>query len=235
MLVVEGLEVRYGVIPAVKNLNIEVKQGEIVTLIGANGAGKSTTLKTISGLVRPHAGKIMFEGQDITGKPAHEIVAMGISQIPEGRGIFPNLTVRENLKLGMMVRKDSKGEQNKDLEMVFSWFAILRERINQVAGTLSGGEQQMLAIGRALMMRPKLMLMDEPSMGLAPLFIQQIFDIIKEINAKGTTIVLVEQNAWMALSTAHRAYALETGEITASGAAENLLHDPSIKRAYLGY
>ena len=235
MLVVEGLEVRYGVIPAVRNLNIEVKQGEIVTLIGANGAGKSTTLKTISGLVRPHAGKIIFEGQDITGKQAHEIVAMGIVQIPEGRGIFPNLTVRENLKLGMMGRKDSKGEQKRELEMVFSWFAVLRERLNQIAGTLSGGEQQMLAIGRALMMRPKLLLMDEPSMGLAPLLVQQIFAIIKEINAKGTTIILVEQNAWMALSTAHRAYALETGEITTSGEAKTLLHDPSIKRAYLGY
>lgn len=235
MLVIEGLEVRYGVIPAIKNLSLEVKQGEIVTLIGANGAGKSTTLKTISGLVRPCRGKVFFEGQDITDKPAHEIVAMGISQIPEGRGIFPNLTVRENLKLGLMLRKDSKEKQQKDMEIVFGRFAILRERLNQIAGTLSGGEQQMLAIGRALLMRPKLLLMDEPSMGLAPIFIQQIFDIIKEINAGGTTIVLVEQNAWMALAIAHRAYALETGEITASGSADDLLHDPIIKQTYLGY
>ena len=235
MLTIEGLEVRYGVIPAVKNMNLHVEQGEIVTLIGANGAGKSTTLKTISGLVTPYKGKITFEGQDITNRKAHEIVSLGISQIPEGRGIFPNLTVRENLKLGMMLRKDSKAEQNSDLEKVFDRFAILRERIGQIAGTLSGGEQQMLAIGRALMARPKLLLMDEPSMGLAPLLIQRIFEIITEINATGTTVILVEQNAWMALSIAHRAYALETGEIISSGKAQDLLHDPVIKQAYLGY
>lgn len=235
MLAIEGLEVRYGVIPAVKNMNMEVNQGEIVTLIGANGAGKSTTLKTVSGLVPAYQGKISFEGRDITKTPAHEIVAMGISHIPEGRGIFPNLTVWENLKLGMMLRKDSKAEQDKDLENVFGRFAILKERIKQIAGTLSGGEQQMLAIGRALMARPRLLLMDEPSMGLAPLLIQRIFEIIKDINAAGTTVVLVEQNAYMALSIAHRAYALETGEIISSGIAKDLLHDPVIKQAYLGY
>ena len=235
MLTIEGLEVRYGVIPAVKNMNLHVEQGEIVTLIGPNGAGKSTTLKTISGLVTPYKGKITFEGQDITNRKAHEIVSLGISQIPEGRGIFPNLTVRENLKLGMMLRKDSKAEQDEDLEKVFGRFAILKERIKQIAGTLSGGEQQMLAIGRALMARPRLLLMDEPSMGLAPLLIQRIFEIIKDINATGTTVVLVEQNAYMALSIAHRAYALETGEIISSGDAKQLLHDPVIKQAYLGY
>lgn len=235
MLTIEGLEVRYGVIPAVKNMSLHVEQGEIVTLIGANGAGKSTTLKTISGLIKPHQGKISFEGQDITHLDAHKIVALGISQIPEGRGIFPNLTVRENIKLGMLLRKDSKAEQQRDLESVFERFAILRERINQIAGTLSGGEQQMLAIGRALMARPKLLLMDEPSMGLAPLLIQRIFEIIKEINAAGTTVILVEQNARMALAIANRAYALETGEVIASGKAQDLLHDPVIKQAYLGY
>ncbi len=234
MLAIEGLEVRYGVIPAVKNMNMEVNQGEIVTLIGANGAGKSTTLKTVSGLVPAYQGKISFEGRDITKTPAHEIVAMGISHSPEGRGIFPNLTVWENLKLGMMLRKDSKAEQDKDLENVFGRFAILKERIKQIAGTLSGGEQQMLAIGRALMARPRLLLMDEPSMGLAPLLVDAIFDIIETINRQGMTILLVEQNAQVALSIAHRGYVMQAGEVVLRDSAKNLRENEMVRRLYLG-
>ena len=236
MLKIEELEVRYGVIPAVKGMNLTIKQGEIVTLIGANGAGKSTTLKTISGLVRPAAGRIWFNGQDITTRPAHEIVSLGLFQAPEGRGIFANLTVMENLMLGAYLRKDKHQAREEDLPMVFERFPRLKERIRQMAGTLSGGEQQMLAIARSLMGRPQLLLLDEPSMGLSPILVKEIFKIIEDINRNnGTTILLVEQNARLALKVAHRAYVLETGEIVASGQAHALLHDPEINKAYLGY
>ncbi|MCL6614387.1 MAG: ABC transporter ATP-binding protein, partial [Firmicutes bacterium] len=210
-----------------------VAEGEIVTLIGDNGAGKSTTLKTISGLLRPRSGSIRFAGEDLTRVPAHRIVALGISQVPEGRRVFANLTVMENLELGAYCRTDAAGIR-EDLERVFSLFPRLAERRRQVAGSLSGGEQQMLAMARGLMSRPRLMLMDEPSMGLAPLLVQEIFRIIGEINAAGTTILLVEQNAHMALSIAHRAYVLETGRIVLSGPARELAQDPKVKEAYLG-
>ncbi|MHC1761653.1 MAG: ABC transporter ATP-binding protein [Negativicutes bacterium] len=235
MLVVESLEVRYGVIPALRGISLHVEQGEIVTLIGANGAGKSTTLKTISGLIRPAAGRITFEGKDLTTYPAHEIVGLGIAHVPEGRGIFPNLTVKENLKLATFRRKDGRKALEEDMATVFDGFPVLKERTGQMAGTLSGGEQQMLAIGRALMARPQLVLMDEPSMGLAPLLVRQIFDIIREINGKGTTVLLVEQNARMALSIAHRGYILETGEIIKEGTASELVNDPQVAASYLGY
>ena len=235
MLVVESLEVRYGVIPALRGISLHVEQGEIVTLIGANGAGKSTTLKTISGLIRPAAGWITFEGKDLAAYPAHEIVGLGIAHVPEGRGIIPNLTVKENLKLATFRRKDGRKALEDDMATVFDGFPVLKERTGQMAGTLSGGEQQMLAIGRALMARPQLVLMDEPSMGLAPLLVRQIFDIIREINVKGTTVLLVEQNARMALSIAHRGYILETGEIIKEGTAAELVNDPQVAASYLGY
>ena len=233
MLKIDNIDVYYGAIHALKGISLEVKEGEIVTLIGANGAGKSTTLRTISGLLKPKTGSITFLGQDIAGVRAHEIVKKGISQVPEGRRVFAEMTVMENLDLGAFVRKDKAGIQ-QDLKHVFELFPRLEERKNQSAGTLSGGEQQMLAMGRALMSRPKLLLLDEPSMGLAPLLIKEIFNIIVDINKSGTTVLLVEQNANMALSIAHRAYVLETGRITLSGSAQELAASEDVRKAYLG-
>lgn len=233
MLKIDNIDVYYGAIHALKGISLEVKEGEIVTLIGANGAGKSTTLRTISGLLKPKTGSITFLGQDIAGVRAHEIVKKGISQVPEGRRVFAEMTVMENLDLGAFVRKDKAGIQ-QDLKHVFELFPRLEERKNQSAGTLSGGEQQMLAMGRALMSRPKLLLLDEPSMGLAPLLIREIFNIIVDINKSGTTVLLVEQNANMALSIANRAYVLETGRITLSGSAKELAASEDVRKAYLG-
>ena len=233
MLKIDNIDVYYGAIHALKGISLEVKEGEIVTLIGANGAGKSTTLRTISGLLKPKTGSITFLGQDIAGVRAHEIVKKGISQVPEGRRVFAEMTVMENLDLGAFVRKDKAGIQ-QDLKHVFELFPRLEERKNQSAGTLSGGEQQMLAMGRALMSRPKLLLLDEPSMGLAPLLIKEIFNIIVDINKSGTTVLLVEQNANMAHSIANRAYVLETGRITLSGSAKELAASEDVRKAYLG-
>ena len=233
MLKIEDLNVYYGAIHAIKGISLEVREREIVTLIGANGAGKSTTLRTVSGLLKPKSGSIKFLGESIDGMAAHNIVQKGISQVPEGRRIFADMTVRENLELGAFIRSDTDGIA-ADLEMVFSRFPRLKERLDQQAGTLSGGEQQMLAMGRALMSRPRLLLLDEPSMGLAPLLIKEIFSIIKDINATGTTVLLVEQNANMALSIANRAYVLETGRITLSGDAQKLASSEDVKKAYLG-
>ena len=233
MLKIDDINVFYGAIHAIKGVSLEVNEGEIVTLIGANGAGKSTILRTISGLLKPKGGSINFLGNDIAGKAAHEIVKAGISQVPEGRRIFAEMTVLENLELGAFTRKDNDGIK-EDMEMVFARFPRLKERISQQAGTLSGGEQQMLAMGRALMCRPKLLLLDEPSMGLAPLLIREIFSIIEDINKAGTTVLLVEQNANMALSIAHRAYVLETGRITLSGDAKKLAASEDVRKAYLG-
>lgn len=233
MLKIDNIDVYYGAIHALKGISLEVNQGEIVTLIGANGAGKSTTLRTISGLLKPKNGSITFMGKNIAGVPAHQIVREGISQVPEGRRVFAEMTVMENLDLGAFIRKDKAGIQ-KDLKTVFELFPRLEERRNQSAGTLSGGEQQMLAMGRALMSRPKLLLLDEPSMGLAPLLIKEIFHIIEDINKGGTTVLLVEQNANMALSIANRAYVLETGRITLSGAAQELAASEDVRKAYLG-
>ena len=233
MLKIDNIDVYYGAIHALKGISLEVNEGEIVTLIGANGAGKSTTLRTISGLLKPKAGSITFLGQNIAGVRAHEIVKKGISQVPEGRRVFAEMTVMENLDLGAFVRKDKAGIQ-QDLKHVFELFPRLEERKNQSAGTLSGGEQQMLAMGRALMSRPKLLLLDEPSMGLAPLLIKESFNIIVDINKSGTTVLLVEQNANMALSIANRAYVLETGRITLSGKAQDLAASEDVRKAYLG-
>jgi branched-chain amino acid transport system ATP-binding protein len=233
LLELENVTLLYGRIEALHGISLTVGEGEIVALIGANGAGKSTTMRAISGL-RPVAhGAIRFEDQDITKLRADLRVVRGVSQAPEGRGIFPGMTVRENLDMGSYTRRN-RVEINQDLERVFTLFPRLKERERQVGGTLSGGEQQMLAVGRALMSRPKLMLLDEPSMGLAPMLIKQIFDIVVEINQQGTTVLLVEQNAQQALSRAHRAYVLETGSIVKSGTGEELLHDPAVKDAYLG-
>ncbi len=233
MLQVKDINVYYGAIHALKNLSIDVEQGSIVTLIGANGAGKTTTLKTISGLLKPKSGNVFFKGTEVNKIPPEKIVAMGISQVPEGRRVFATMSVLENLEMGAYLRTDKKAMQN-DLENVFNRFPRLMERRKQLAGTLSGGEQQMLAIGRALMARPELMLMDEPSMGLAPLLVKEIFEIIKDINEKGTTILLVEQNAHMALSIAHKAYVIETGQIVLEGTAQELMNSPEVKKAYLG-
>ena len=233
MLKIDNIDVYYGAIHALKGISLEVNEGEIVTLIGANGAGKSTTLRTISGLLKPKTGSITFLGQSIAGVRAHEIVKKGISQVPEGRRVFAEMTVMENLDLGAFVRKDKAGIQ-QDLKHVFELFPRLEERKNQSAGTLSGGEQQMLPMGRALMSRPKLLLLDEPSMGLAPLLIKEIFNIIVDINKSGTTVLLVEQNANMALSIANRAYVLETGRITLSGKAQDLAASEDVRKAYLG-
>ncbi len=233
MLKIDNLHVYYGAIHAIKGISLEVNQGEIVTLIGANGAGKSTALRTISGLLKPKEGTIAFEGNSIGGVPAHEIVKQGISQVPEGRRIFAEMTVMENLELGAFTRSDKDGIK-ADLKLVFERFPRLEERKEQQAGTLSGGEQQMLAMGRALMSRPRLLLLDEPSMGLAPLLIREIFSIIVDINKTGTTVLLVEQNANMALSIAHRAYVLETGRITLSGDAKELAASEEVRKAYLG-
>lgn len=233
MLKIEKIDVYYGAIHALKGISVEVQEGEIVTLIGANGAGKSTILRTVSGLLRPKVGQVSFEGKNIAGIAAQDIVKLGISQVPEGRRVFANMSVLENLELGAYIRNDKKGIQ-EDMEKVFVRFPRLSERRSQLAGTLSGGEQQMLAMGRALMSRPRLLLLDEPSMGLAPLLVKEIFSIIKEINASGTTVLLVEQNAHMALSIAHRAYVLETGRITLSGDAKELAASEEIRKAYLG-
>lgn len=233
-LEVKDLRVHYGKIEAIKGISFFVNQGEIVSLIGANGAGKTTTLKTISGLRNVSLGQILFDGQDISKMSAHERVDLGISQAPEGRGIFPGMTVLENLEIGKFNRKDRKKEMAEDLEKVYTLFPRLKERLSQAGGTLSGGEQQMLAIGRALMARPKLLLLDEPSMGLAPQMIANIFRIITEINKQGVTILLVEQNAQQALQRADRAYVLETGNITKEAKASDLLNDPDVKAAYLG-
>ena len=231
MLKIEDLRVNYGGIEAVKGISFEVPEKSIVTLIGANGAGKSTTLRTIAGLVSAGSGRITFLGEDITGKSADIVVSKGITLVPEGRRVFPDLTVLENLKIGAYLRKDSIAS---DLEWVYELFPRLKERSWQAAGTLSGGEQQMLAVGRALMSRPKLMMMDEPSLGLAPIVVKGIFDIIRKINAEGVTILLIEQNANMAIHTADLAYVLETGRITLSGTGKELLTNEAVKKAYLG-
>ena len=233
MLKIDNIHVYYGAIHALKGVSLEVHKGEIVTLIGANGAGKSTTLRTVSGLLAPKSGSISFLGENIAGMPAHEIVKHGISQVPEGRRIFAEMSVQENLEMGAFTRKDKAGVE-KDFEIVYNRFPRLKERRKQQAGTLSGGEQQMLAMGRALMSRPKLLLLDEPSMGLAPLLIKEIFSIIEDINREGTTVLLVEQNANMALSIAHRAYVMETGRITLQGAAKDLAASEDVRKAYLG-
>ena len=233
-LEIKDLRVHYGKIEAIKGVSVVVNQGEIVTLIGANGAGKTTILKTISGLRPVSSGDITFDGVSINKIPAHERVDLGISQVPEGRGIFPGMTVLENLEMGKFNRKDRKNEMDEDLDRVYTLFPRLKERIAQAGGTLSGGEQQMLAMGRALMARPKVLLLDEPSMGLAPQMIANIFRIITEINKQGVTILLVEQNAQQALQRAHRAYILETGNVTKEAAASDLLNDPAVREAYLG-
>jgi branched-chain amino acid transport system ATP-binding protein len=232
MLKVEDINVYYGSIHAIKGISFDVNEGEIVTLIGANGAGKSTTLNTIGGLLKPKTGSIEFQGASLLGVPAHKIVGKGMALCPEGRRIFLQLTVQENLEMGAYTRPGS--EIAASIEDVYERFPRLKERYKQVAGTLSGGEQQMLAMGRALMSKPKLMMLDEPSMGLAPILVEQIFDIIKELNKSGTTILLVEQNAQMALSIAHRAYVLETGRIVTSGTGAELLHNDAVRKAYLG-
>lgn len=233
MLEVKDLEVYYGAIHAVKGISLRVEDGQIVTLIGSNGAGKSTTLHTISGLIKPRSGNILFDGTDITGTPAHKIVASGLVQVPEGRHVFANMSVMENLDMGAYLRKDKDGIE-KDKKKVFELFPRLFERKNQLSGTLSGGEQQMLAMGRALMERPRVLLLDEPSMGLAPLLVKEIFSIIKTINEEGTTVLLVEQDANMALSIADYAYVLETGRITLSGPAADLSASEAVRKAYLG-
>ena len=233
LLKIENLSVHYGAIQALHGVSIAVEPGEIVTLIGANGAGKSTTLRAVSGLVKPSAGTITFDGKNLAGLAPHKILRRGLAQVPEGRGIFPNLTVDENLDLGAFARSDRKNIAD-DRERVFALFPRLKERIDQRAGTLSGGEQQMLAIGRALLARPRLLLLDEPSLGLAPQLVQTIFKIIREINASGTTIFLVEQNAHMALRVAHRAYVLEVGAVVMQGDAKQLAASDEVKKAYLG-
>ena len=233
-LEIKDLHVFYGKIEAIKGVSIHVNQGEIVTLIGANGAGKTTMLKTISGIRPVTRGQILFDGQEINRIQAHQRVELGISQAPEGRGIFPGMTVLENLEMGKFFRKNRKTEMNEDLDRVYGLFPRLKERVDQAGGTLSGGEQQMLSIARALMQRPKVLLLDEPSMGLAPMMIQNIFNIITEINNQGTTILLVEQNAQQALQRAHRAYILEVGHVTKEAPAKDLLNDPAVKEAYLG-
>lgn len=233
MLEVKNLCVNYGAIKALHGISFDVNQGEIITLIGSNGAGKTTTLHSISNIIKKYSGTIVFKGEDITNIGADKIVAKRLVQVPEGRRVFANLSVLENLQLGAYLRKDRAGIE-KDLEHVFSLFPRLKERVKQAAGTLSGGEQQMLAMGRALMSQPELLLLDEPSMGLAPILVDEIFEIVKRINADGTTILLVEQNAFKALSIADRAYVLETGEIIKSGNAAELLNDDSVKNAYLG-
>lgn len=233
MLEVKDLQVHYGMIQAIKGIDFEVNKGEVVALIGANGAGKTTTLHTVSGLLQASGGSVVFEGKDITKMPGHKIVALGMAHVPEGRRVFAQLTVYENLLMGAYTRKD-KQEIQEALDMVYSRFPRLEERKTQPAGTLSGGEQQMLAMGRALMSHPSIILMDEPSMGLSPIFVNEIFDIIKEVSASGTTVLLVEQNAKKALDIANRAYVLETGKIVLSGNAKELKNNDAIKKAYLG-
>ena len=232
MLKVEGLNVYYGSIHAIKGVSFEVNQGEIVTMIGANGAGKSTTMNTVAGLLKPKSGSITFEGHDITSTPASKVVSLGLALCPEGRRVFQQMSVRENLEMGGYTRP--AGELAASLDQVFEQFPRLKERQRQIAGTLSGGEQQMLAMGRALMSKPKLLMLDEPSMGLAPLLVEQIFEIVLKLNQAGTTILLVEQNAQMALSIANRAYVLETGQVVKEGSADALMHDDAVRKAYLG-
>lgn len=233
MLEVNDLQVYYGMIHAIKGVSFHVNEGEIIALIGANGAGKTTILHTITGLIAPKGGQVVFEGKDITKTPAHKIVELGMAHVPEGRRVFAQLSVYQNLKMGAYTRSD-KNEIEESLEMVYKRFPRLEERKNQMAGTLSGGEQQMLAMGRALMSKPKIILMDEPSMGLSPILVNEIFDIIQSVSASGTTVLLVEQNAKKALAIADRAYVLETGKISLDGNAKDLLNDDSIKKAYLG-
>lgn len=233
MLEIKDLEVFYGMIQAIKGVSFEVNEGEVIALIGANGAGKTTILHTITGLLESKKGTVTFDGKDITKVPAHRIVSMGMAHVPEGRRVFANLTVYQNLKMGAYTRKD-KTEIEETLENVYKRFPRLKERHNQMSGTLSGGEQQMLAMGRALMSHPRILLMDEPSMGLSPIFVNEIFDIIKEVSAGGTTVLLVEQNAKKALSISDRGYVLETGKIVLEGKSEELLNNDSIKKAYLG-
>ncbi len=233
MLEVKDLQVYYGMIHAIKGVSFHVNEGEVIALIGANGAGKTTILHTITGLIAPKGGQVMFEGKDITKTPAHKIVELGMAHVPEGRRVFAQLSVYQNLKMGAYTRSD-KNEIEESLEMVYKRFPRLEERKNQMAGTLSGGEQQMLAMGRALMSKPRIILMDEPSMGLSPILVNEIFDIIQSVSASGTTVLLVEQNAKKALAIADRAYVLETGKISLDGNAKDLLNDDSIKKAYLG-
>ena len=233
MLEVKDLEVYYGMIQAIKGVSFHVDQGEVIALIGANGAGKTTILHTVTGLLSPKKGSVVFEGQEVTKIPAHKIVSLGMAHVPEGRRVFAELSVYENLKMGAYTRKD-KSEIEENLQKIYERFPRLKERKNQMAGTLSGGEQQMLAMGRALMSQPKIILMDEPSMGLSPILVNEIFDIIQEVSKSGTTVLLVEQNAKKALSIADRAYVIETGRIALEGRAEDLLRDDSIKKAYLG-
>nr|WP_209010516.1 ABC transporter ATP-binding protein [Clostridium aminobutyricum] len=227
------MSISYGVVPAVKAINLKIKRGQIVSLIGTNGSGKTTTLRAISGLAKVNGGQIIFEGNDLTNSDTYKIVEMGISHVPEGRGVFPNLTVLDNLIIGAFIRNDKEGVK-QDLQEVFSFFPHLEKRKNQLAGTLSGGEQQMLAIGRAIMAKPKLLLLDEPSMGLAPIIVKEIFKVIKQVNDKGTTILLVEQNSKMALSIANYGYVLETGKIVAEGNVEDLKRNDLIRTIYLG-
>ena len=233
MLTLENISVSYGAIEALNGISMHVEQGEVVTLIGANGAGKTTTLRTITGLLSPRAGRVLYENEEISGLPTHKLVARGISMSPEGRGVFANLTVRENLQMGAYLKKN-KREIAEDMEQAYTMFPRLKERQSQKAGTLSGGEQQMLAMGRALMSRPRLLLLDEPSLGLAPLVVHTIFQAIEDIRSEGTTILLVEQNANAALRHSNRAYVLETGQIVMEGASQDLAADPRIKEAYLG-
>ena len=233
LLEVQDIQVYYGMIQALKGVSFSVNEGEVIALIGANGAGKTTTLHTVTGLLRAKSGHIIYDGQDITKVPAHKIVTMGMAHVPEGRRVFANMTVLQNLKMGAFTRSD-KNEIESTIEMIYKRFPRLKERQNQTAGTLSGGEQQMLAMGRALMSKPRIILMDEPSMGLSPIFVNEIFDIIREVSESGTTVLLVEQNAKKALSIADRAYVLETGSITMDGKAQDLLNDEAVQKAYLG-
>ncbi len=233
LLTIKDLNVYYGVIQALKGVNFSVDKGEIVALIGANGAGKTTTLHTISGLIEPKSGQILFNGRDLSHVPGHKRVALGLSQVPEGRRVFADMTVEDNLRMGAYTRKD-KGEIASTMEMVFERFPRLKERRGQLSGTLSGGEQQMLAMGRALMSKPDILLLDEPSMGLSPIMVNEVFDIIRQVHEDGTTVLLVEQNARKALNIADRAYVLETGAITSAGSAKELLNNDSIRKAYLG-
>jgi branched-chain amino acid transport system ATP-binding protein len=233
LLTLSDVKISYGGIQAVKGINISVAEGELVTLIGANGAGKTTTLKAISGMLKPHTGRITYDGKEIAGKPAHEIAQMGLALVPEGRGVFPGLTIEENLLMGAYHRRD-KVAIAQDIEVAYTRFPRLKERAKQTAGTLSGGEQQMLAISRALMSRPKMLLLDEPSMGLAPIMVQKIFEVVREVAAQGMTILLIEQNAKLALQVSHRAYVMDGGLVSFEGRSADLLHDPRVREAYLG-